>query len=845
MNRSRPFSTVLKVTAVIFAYTVLAVISTWPLANHLSTHLTDHFGDGALHLWNIWWVRQALSDGQLPFFTDRLFYPNGVSLVTQNFAWFHIIPALLHAFFFNKIAAFNIAVLLNLVLCGVVMFWVAYRLTRNAYAAFIAGLIYQIWPYRLARLDLPNTLATYWIPLFLLFLILTIERGRQRYAILGGICLALVGYARWQFVIPASMMGAIILIFYRPFRANGNRRKLLANLAMMGATAALLLLSPILLLINDEASYDNLIRSGNEEVLMSADLFAFATPSQHHAVLSESTKPLHDRYYFDRERLRKRPSYIGLIPLLLGMAGICYYRRRALAWLAMGLVLLLFALGPVLRINGIFYERIPLPYTLLEPLRILELMRNPERFVIFLALPVAMLAAYGMAGLLANNRALARVGWLLTAVLSGFIIFEYYSPQVVLRDYSHPPAIYQELATEEGSFAILNLPFDDLKAREYMGDQTEHERPIVQGNLSRIPQSAGNYFNNNPWLSTLNLSGEMAPGFLDISRQLGFLAADDIRYLVMHKDKVGGDRIDHWRQALIAKPRYEDETRIVYSTAPQAGRDFDLPPGWGSGPAPLSVTLSAGCLHAGHVLAVSSGWGTVEPPAGDLDLYLALVDGDGQEQVSARFPLVEEWPASDWTSNSLAWGHYLLDLPGTLQPGVFDLQFTLLDSASNETTTGPHLIYRVDIQEVICNLATEEEAADANMIFDDQLRLVEYKVRQEDEQLKLRLYWRGERFVEQEYTIFVHVFDRETTLPVAQFDGRPHGGAYPMRYWWPGEVVEDRVAVSLAGVMPGEYGIAIGVYDASTGVRLPLLDQNGQPLVEDGRFVLPQTVTIP
>ena len=119
MSRNRFLNSIFKVTAVILAYTVLAVISTWPLFTHLGTHITDHFGDGALHLWNSWWVGQALAEGRSPFFTDRIFYPNGVSLITQNFAWFHILPSLLLSSFLNDIAAFNVAVLINLTLCGV------------------------------------------------------------------------------------------------------------------------------------------------------------------------------------------------------------------------------------------------------------------------------------------------------------------------------------------------------------------------------------------------------------------------------------------------------------------------------------------------------------------------------------------------------------------------------------------------------------------------------------------------------------------------------------------------------------------------------------------------------
>ena len=61
--------------AVFLLFALLAIAGTWPLAPHLSTHVTDHFGDGALHMWNTWWVGQALVHGQSPFFTDAIFYP--------------------------------------------------------------------------------------------------------------------------------------------------------------------------------------------------------------------------------------------------------------------------------------------------------------------------------------------------------------------------------------------------------------------------------------------------------------------------------------------------------------------------------------------------------------------------------------------------------------------------------------------------------------------------------------------------------------------------------------------------------------------------------------------------
>ena len=61
----------------------------------------------------------------------------------------------------------------------------------------------------------------------------------------------------------------------------------------------------------------------------------------------------------------------------------------------MALALLLLALGPILRLNGRLYDGVPTLYRMLEPLFLFRLIRVPERFNIVLALPLAVMAAYG------------------------------------------------------------------------------------------------------------------------------------------------------------------------------------------------------------------------------------------------------------------------------------------------------------------------------------------------------------------------------------------------------------------------------------------------------------------
>ena len=147
------------------------------------------------------------------------------------------------------------------------------------------------------------------------------------------------------------------------------------------------------------------------------------------------------------------------------------------------------------------------------------------------------------------------------------------------------------------------------------------------------------------------------------------------------------------------------------------------------------------------------------------------------------------------------------------------------------------------VQTQICNLAAESQAVDVNAVFGDRLRLLEYEARQEGSQLKLRLYWRAEQRMDTDYKVFIHVFDPTTGIPLAQDDAMPHRGAYPTTFWWPDEVIEDPISISLNGVPEGIYGIAVGIYEPTTGKRLRLINSQGE-IIEDGRFILNEIVTI-
>lgn len=91
-----------------------------------------------------------------------------------------------------------------------------------------------------------------------------------------------------------------------------------------------------------------------------------------------------------------------------------------------------------------------------------------------------------------------------------------------------------------------------------------------------------------------------------------------------------------------------------------------------------------------------------------------------------------------------------------------------------------------------------------------------------DDGLMATLVWQALRPQDRDLTMFVHVLADDGTL-VAQTDRPPAG--YPTTEWRPGEIITERVAVTLpAGLPPGDYAVTTGFY------YLPTLERVGEAI---------------
>ena len=821
--------------AVLALYSGIACLITWPLLTNLNTHLIGRTSDAMVHYWNGWWVQQALTSVQSPFQTAFLNFPEGASLVTQNIAWFNSLPWLLLEPLVGGLPAYNLIILLFLAFCGLSMFLLADDLLHNRLAAFIAGLIYMAWPYRLSQLDHPNLIATFSIPIFFLFLTRTMKGYRWRDAALSGIALALVGYTRWQLLIPVSLM-AFVYLAGTAKQWLGQWKTSLLRLGLMAVVAVIALLPPAIMLIREQAASDfsaNVFLD-NDEQIMSADLLAYVTPSSRHFVLKNLTRPLYERYYPERSSGRRYPATIGFSVLLLAVLGIVKRWRDTWIWLLMALLLAGLAAGMALRVNGQIFDTVPTLYRLLAPLQVARLMRIPERYVLFLALPASLLAAYGWFTLITSRR-LARWSTLLTLVLSLTILFEYLSWPAQMQSVDYDKRVLQQLAQEPGSFAVLNVPLRYRFSKEYMFEQTFHKRPILQGHISREPKNLYRFINENEWFSSLP-EPPADPGFF-----MAQLQQNNVGFVILSKVWLEEPVWQLWKRHMPYTPYFEDDRFLVYATTPQIGRDIDPPaeivPGLGTVAADLSSFCSAEQLTAVAALT----WTSTQSLPQDYAVSLAAhSQKTGEQTAGAWTPLAGSWATSQWPANSITRQAYAIDLP--LEEAPYDLSLQLFAHGDAEGPAGSFELGRINPDS--CTIEGGA-ATPANALFAGKLRLLAYAVDQNESNLAITLYWLAEERPADGYKFFVHVYEPQSGQIVAQIDTMPKDWTLPTTLWMEGELVADELNLPLSEVPPGAYHLAIGVYDPKSGRRLPIsVEDNQLTATEDGRLLLPYTVHI-
>jgi hypothetical protein len=815
--------------AMLIIYGVLTVVMTWPVTAQLSTHLAGGRDDLMTHQWTFWWIKQALLHGQNPYYTQQIFYPQGVTLLYHNIAWFNIGLWLPLQAVLGGTAAYNVIFLATFTLNSFAMYLLVREWTGNLAAAWVGGLIYGFWPFIQSQYDHPNMILVFWIPLTLLFLKRTLERQRKRDALIAGICLAMIGITRWHLLIMGGVLIGLYVVYACATQSACRTRRAMSRLALAGVVAGLLLVPVALPVVVGQLTRDH-----PEDIFLDeqdtgqTDVLAYVLPTSGHPLSSEATRQLSENLLINQTYV----PFLGYTTLALAILGALTRRRQAGFWVLAAIICALLALGPQLRVNGQLYPDVPMPYRLVED--VFRILRKPDRFNVVLGLPMAMLASFGVVTLF-QRRWIGRFAGVLAVVLGVLILIEYRIapfPNVQVDT----PAWFQQLAQEPGDFAILDLPMNlETTNKWYMFYQIMHGKPLVEGRVARLPREAFTFMDSSPFLWALRRGNRMDPALVDVSHQLQQLADAGVRYIVLHKKFARPEQMAAWRDWLTFSPFYEDDEIAVFRTDPQLGRDFtpayQLNDAIGLIRATLSNTDQPGLIQ------VDTRWASSAKPGRDYDVCLNLVNAANKMSQAQCEPIAPSWPSANWGAGEVVRGSYGFRADPLLASGRYTLTVSLADSSTQNTVGESVAVGNVNVETPQRVTVESLPTNNLNAIWGDVIRLNGYGLRVSSDSLDLTVYWQALRSIPDSYKVFVHVIDPATNTIVAQDDSVPRHWTHPTNTWQPGEVVADTIAIPLSDVAPGEYHLFVGLYDAATGERLPTTSTDGQQHPDDSVFI--------
>lgn len=282
----------------------------------------------------------------------------------------------------------------------------------------------------------------------------------------------------------------------------------------------------------------------------------------------------------------------------------------------------------------------------------------------------------------------------------------------------------------------------------------------------------------------------------------------------------------------------------------QRSLDYNL----GDKAALVGCGLSVRDLEPGGVLDLSLRWQALTHILESYSVFVHLVDREGSMWAQDDgAPLSGLHPTTYWVAGEIIPDPRRLMLPEDVPPGRYLVQtgMYLPETMERLPVYGEQreLLGDVAVLGYVRVVDGEPEGFSpqhpVSFALGEEVALWGYDLDAGDarpgSKVRVVLYWRAEREMDEDYTVFVHLVDDKGGI-WGQQDNEPEGGFYRTSFWDPGEVVRDQYEFVIdASAPPGEYRVEVGMYLLDTGERLPVSSEGGQPV---GDRILLDSVTV-
>lgn len=240
----------------------------------------------------------------------------------------------------------------------------------------------------------------------------------------------------------------------------------------------------------------------------------------------------------------------------------------------------------------------------------------------------------------------------------------------------------------------------------------------------------------------------------------------------------------------------------------------------------LAYTVEPVQVAAGATSQVTLNEQATEPMVRNYNVLLRLVGADG-----AEIWRHEGWPwgapTSTWPVREIRPDGHTVQPPADTPSGLYKLLLTFYDPETLETlpaTTLEGVSVGDALAVAMLQVGDAPAAAGERWDFGGLLALdgvAGAGQPQPGQDLRLNFNWESLARTGTAYTVFAHVIGPDGTL-VAQADSPPLGGFIATNLLLPSQRFTDALTIPLPPDAPsGAYAVQMGLYDPTTGVRLP------------------------
>ncbi|MBK8903833.1 MAG: glycosyltransferase family 39 protein [Anaerolineaceae bacterium] len=256
----------------------------------------------------------------------------------------------------------------------------------------------------------------------------------------------------------------------------------------------------------------------------------------------------------------------------------------------------------------------------------------------------------------------------------------------------------------------------------------------------------------------------------------------------------------------------------------------------------LGYIVEPGTMQAGDAVNLTLYWRLTQPEtvANTPLVFIQVAPLDPQARVAEASQLLgtPRYPAEFWQPGEVMVQPHRLELPtDTPAPSLYWFDVILFDE--NRQVRLPATWLGQALAEDVVRLGptavlareTAVPTQRARYNFGQQIQLNGYSLAVDGTGLDVTLFWEALAPPAVDWTVFVHLLDASGQL-VAQGDGVPRDGQFPTSWWPAGTVVPDthHLPGEFSCVALSQFTLLVGFYNPSTAERLPVHDENEQPL---------------